>query len=232
MSHFFYGVYIKDPQISAALDLVRFLAEPDALRFSHITLRGPYQQELSSLQLEQVNDTVTGDWSVYLSGPGYFFSPKQNTVMLRVGLNGLQKIVKKPDYKDAVAHITLYDGGDRIFAQSLLEAIHRFDLYRRVPVTHLIKIGKKAPVARNFIEFYPEFRNAYYRYIGSNLLPDQVADIDATKRLSLITNTLEQNFSRHFDKLLPPPVMTLPENLDFGFPRINLKDVSSFKRMA
>ena len=55
MPHF-YGIYLRNEAIATVLDLIRFVGEPDAIRLSHITLRGPYKSKISQKTLSEDNE--------------------------------------------------------------------------------------------------------------------------------------------------------------------------------
>jgi hypothetical protein len=102
----FYGVYLASESISTILDLVRFFAEPDGIRFSHITLRGPYSVNLPRTFLEKINSDPKYEWLVELKEPEGFFLDRQSTVVISVDLLMLTDAFYKKDYRDGIPHIT------------------------------------------------------------------------------------------------------------------------------
>jgi hypothetical protein len=189
MTCYTYGVYLKDNHLAMGLDLIRFFMEPDAVRSSHITLRGPYQKSHSLGFAKQADLEQISDWSIALAEPDVFFSKKQNTVFIRVDLKQLKCLWKKPDYPDGIPHITLYDGADRETAKSLFEIVsrHRWDFM--ADVSQLRTIDQKwrleaIALARQFVDSYSYF-------LGSSLTqPSAVRDMELSERLLLVQKIL------------------------------------------
>jgi hypothetical protein len=71
----FYGVQIADRQLSALFELLRFVVEPDAVRRAHITVRGPYQDEIDISRFAAMR---LGP--IRIGGVGNFFPDGQSTV--------------------------------------------------------------------------------------------------------------------------------------------------------
>ena len=189
MSHF-YGVYLQNSTLSTAIDLIRFLGEPDSVRFSHITLRGPYQQKLRRMRLREINNNPSFDWCVRLLRPGNFFSNWQFTVMLRVDLMSLRPLFYKPDFPNGVPHLTLYDGKDRDFAADLYNLVCRYDWEQEVSVTRLRQIERKHKVDEVFLSFYLAFNDLFREIVGDPTEIAHMKDVSSTRRLDLINKVL------------------------------------------
>ena len=70
----FYGVYLEDLRLSACLDLIRLLGEPEYYRRCHLTIRGPYERHLPDTDIERFNRTLTEAYhSVRIESAGSFF---------------------------------------------------------------------------------------------------------------------------------------------------------------
>jgi len=61
----FYGLYVDNERLAAALDVVRFFSEPNFFRRAHITVRGPYPDDLSddAERLFRIKDTTFNSWN-------------------------------------------------------------------------------------------------------------------------------------------------------------------------
>jgi hypothetical protein len=117
-TRYFYVVYCADPAQQFCLDVIRFLADPAAKGFAHITVRGPYLSQ-PSMKLPLL---ATEGEEVQVTGLGDFFSTGQNTVYLKCTSPALLQRWYKPDY-GYQPHITLYDGSDLLFAQQLRDVL-------------------------------------------------------------------------------------------------------------
>ena len=135
----FYGLYLSDERLEAALELIRFVGEPDYLRRPHMTVRGPYERRQDAL-LEKL------DYSpklVFVRGIAAFFSEKQNTVLLECDLPDRDRVWRKPDFPEGKPHITLYDGRSRNLALTLRLSLKQCKWHFRTPVGSLSLIEKK-----------------------------------------------------------------------------------------
>lgn len=135
----FYGLYLNDERLEAALELVRFLGEPDYLRRPHITVRGPYERKQDAV-LERLKYAPS---SILILGVAAFFTDRQNTVLLDCDLPDKKRVWRKPDFPNGRPHITLYDGGSRNWALSFRAALKKCDWRFRAPVGELTLIEKK-----------------------------------------------------------------------------------------
>lgn len=187
---YFYGVYLKSTGLSTTLDLVRFLSEPESVRFSHITLRGPNQIKLSKTYLHRVREDKRYDWRILLVKPGQFLDNGQSTVFIDVNLGSLTPLLSKPDFPQAQPHLTLYDGEDRRFAEQLFDLLSEYDWNIRAEVTELKKIEKKQKVDEVFLSFYMAFEDTFRRTVGD---PEQISmmrNVSAEQRVQLIRKVL------------------------------------------
>src|SRR5690349_19434508 len=118
----FYVIYIKDKLLRTIIDGIRILANPLEKQKAHITVRGPYYQ---SYRLTEKNEIIKHT-KINIHGIATFFNEKQNTIYLKVknSSEALKNVWKKDFYKGAFnPHLTLYDGRDEQFAESLLKIL-------------------------------------------------------------------------------------------------------------
>lgn len=198
----FYGIHLKSSRLSTAFDIVRFISESDSIRFSHITMRGPYSKPLNKSALENLNKSYRRDWTVRLDGAGSFMTEHQNTVLVRVDLLQLKDLVYKPDYADGIPHITLYDGTDRVFAEKLISLLFKYDFHEYVEVNQLQRLSAKAPTGGNFSILYNEFHQKYVEYIGDSPDTKLLKQMSVQEKIAIIQRVLDDNFSRISDKLI------------------------------
>jgi hypothetical protein len=138
---FFYGLYVKDEELAASLDLIRFLAEPNFFRRAHITVRGPYEQRIAD-QIASISRGKT--YQIVFGGIGNFFEGKQNTVFLKCTVPGIEEVWSKPDFGEKITpHVTFYDGKERSFAYGILNELNNYRWDFSVESTALTEIEAK-----------------------------------------------------------------------------------------
>lgn len=213
----FYGIYLRDNNLTAALNLIRYLGQPDYIRFSHITLRGPYATKLNKNWLARRKNYRTYKWEVRLEGPGEFSNTNQNTVLIAVDLLDLRDLFYKRDFRDGLPHLTLYDGDDPLFAKSLLQMLNRYDFHNNVPVTEMMSLHKKVPATETFEALGLIFKNAYIKYMGENIGLEEVRFLSSDFRLNMIEGILDDNFDRWSDNLRKQKTLECDQNLSFDF---------------
>jgi hypothetical protein len=192
MTRRFYGVYLKSEAISTVLDLVRFLGEPNAIRLSHITLRGPYASKMRATALTKFNNDPRYDWSIEMIEPITFLSPKQSTVAISVDLLSLNGLLRKPDFPDGVPHITLYDGRDRAFAEALFELLRQYDWQRLMRVGKLREVARGDKLDQVLVPLFKNFDWLFRKLVGPSELVGVMHTIRPSERLTLIGELLEQ----------------------------------------
>jgi hypothetical protein len=162
----FYGVYIKEIQASGALDLLRFICEPNYVRRSHITVRGPYKTRRES-DIESFNSKEAISSFAIVDSLGSFFDGSQNTVLLKCRIDGVEKIWNKPDYPDSFPHLTIYDGSSREFAISLRYTLKQFKWKLKFKIGELELIEKKFdPIEK--LGTHADNISLVYRYLFTN----------------------------------------------------------------
>lgn len=111
------------------IDAIRYISSPTEKKSAHITVRGPYKEQIKRSRLEKLNCDLKGNL-VHITSPGNFFNNEgQNTVFFNCTGTHLEAVWKKKDY-GYHPHITLYDGNDKNFAQQLYDVLgnYQFDL--------------------------------------------------------------------------------------------------------
>lgn len=183
----FYGVYLNNTAISTVLDIIRFLGEPDAIRFSHITLRGPYADSgLAKARLQEINDRYQRGQRVTMIEPANFFSERQFTVVVAVDLQDLKDLFYKPDFPDGIPHLTLYDGNSRGFAEAVFAIARKYVWGFSTGVGPLRAIESKRHLDREFLPFFTSFCSLFQKLIGDPATINAVRSFSADHRLDLI----------------------------------------------
>lgn len=188
----FYGVSLRNSNIATVLDLLRFLGEPDSIRFSHITLRGPYKRPLPRSYIRRINDDPRYHWSVELTGPIKFFSNLQSTVSIGVNLHSLTDLLYKPDFPNGSPHITLYDGKNRAFAEDIFDLLKDYRWHLWLDVSRLHSLERRTKVDSALIGVFDQF----CRYLDALVIDPKnahiVRDYSEARRLELMRGVLER----------------------------------------
>lgn len=147
-------------RLAAAFDLIRFLAEPDSFRRTHITVRGPYSRQLSDNEERRIHSHFTPD-KRYLEavGIGSFFFGRQNTVVLHCDIPGIRDIWNKPDFREGKPHLTLYDGKSREFALVIRNILRETVPHFNTKVSELVLLEKKRDPS--------EYNDAYFSDVNA-----------------------------------------------------------------
>jgi 2'-5' RNA ligase len=192
---FFYGLYVKNEELAASLDLIRFLAEPKFFRRAHITVRGPYTQRIAD-QIASISRGKT--YQIVFGGIGNFFEGKQNTVFLKCEVPGIEEVWSKPDFGNKITpHVTFYDGTERTFAYGILNELNSYRWDFSVESTVLMEIEAKT----NPSVYLDEFRlhqKVHDQILGRHLDYREIQTLSWRRRLpyiSEVANFVGRNFS-------------------------------------
>jgi len=188
----YYVVYFKDKTIKTLVDGIRLFADPYQKHEAHLTVRGPYVNIQRRL-LEDWNKSLEVS-KMRIKGAGTFFSASQNTVFLKCDAYDLKKnnVWFKKDFKDEFnPHITLYNGGDREFALSLLEILNSYDFDFSIESNELkelrspiLKRGAYNVFEEPFVSFYLDQK--YLDQLLNGEMAHSVKDISLNLRLHYI----------------------------------------------
>lgn len=120
----YYVVYIKGEVVADCLNAILCLIKPEVKHPAHITVRGPYAQEVTmepfNIQARQI--------PIILDGIGRFTNPEQHVVFLACNAPQLKNIWWKPDYS-FVPHLTLYNGTSQKEADEIFSIANQY-IYR------------------------------------------------------------------------------------------------------
>lgn len=166
----FYGVYPRDRGVRAFLTLLRYVAEPTAIRSAHITIKGPLKRIIGPEEMRAVHNTQPR-W-VSLKQPITLFDGGQNTVGLEVELGDLRAHWEKPDFPSGVAHLTMYDGKDRNEARGVYNVLLNYHWDGRIQVSELRRLeAKLVPSKRELLADMSEIYGIYERVGNRSLVP-------------------------------------------------------------
>ncbi len=179
----FYGLYVADTKLAAALDLIRFLGEPNFVRRAHITVRGPYPEKLS-VEIERA--WKGKHYEIFFCGVGSFFSISQNTVFIKCDIPGIEAIWSKPDYGTEITpHLTLYDGKKSGFGYDLLDILKSNKWNFVANTTELTVIQAKAKPA--LLEDFSVHQSLHEEILGRRIDYKAIRFASAKQRLVYIS---------------------------------------------
>jgi hypothetical protein len=194
----FYGVYLDDIRLSACLDLIRLLGEPDYYRRCHITVRGPYERRLSQQDLFRFNDTLRDVLhSLTILGVGSFFFGQQNTVILEAEIVGLKDIWHKPSYQDGKPHLTLFDGKSKQMGLAIRATAKKYNWNITTKISDLQIIEKKTDVLTFLDTYYGNVWDVGRKLFGENFSMLEVYVLSPLDRIARI-DVVCQHVQRHF----------------------------------
>ena len=176
----FYVVYLDNAQMQAALDTIRFIANPAEKTRAHITVRGPYTRpvDIAALGRELSGTEVMAD------GIDSFLREDQNTVFIRCRSEPLREVWQKKDF-GFNPHITIYDGPSREFALKLLERLSI------LPNRFYFVVGQMTRLVTHKGQLTTSLREAFddgltRRLLGRPLGISEIQRMPADRRVALI----------------------------------------------
>lgn len=178
------------PEIEHFLEGIRIISDPFIKSYLHLTVRGPYTSKLpKESKIYEWNNQLR-DIPVKVIGVGVFSSSTQNTVFLNCEPNEyLRSIWRKPDFKEVIPHITMYDGRNDYYASKLLSIMSKsqfeFDLK--------IQEVRSYQSVRQLTIFDPtsSVNKGYFKKInqdlGLDITYDKVLQMNDDEKLQLIS---------------------------------------------
>ena len=136
MPRIIYVLYIEQQPFADCLNAMRMLAEKAPRDATHVTVCGPFTEELPKDHIADLNRRIRGQ-SMIISGVNTFWSAHQNTVYLEVEGDSLYKIGRRTDFPDYIPHITIYNGNKRKWACKILCALKEYPFSFRVTMGSL-----------------------------------------------------------------------------------------------
>ncbi len=127
-----YILYLEDTPAANLLTVLQRLCSPRSGSLPHITVRYPVDK-LSGNDLSRYNEAAVNN--LVLDSVGQFVQntkPVRRVIYLRVLSDDLEPLAYKPDFPDSVFHITLYEGTDSEFANSLMQTLSEFPWSRKI----------------------------------------------------------------------------------------------------
>lgn len=194
----FYVVYAKEEKLDSCLNAIRLLCDPEQRNPAHLTIRGPYSKRAKSRDLEKWNKELQSNL-VFVKGGGTFFNESQNTVFLLCEASSINQVWYKPDYRDGIPHITLYDGKSREFAEKLSKVLEKYEPQINFKVTKLEPLRTRQGSITSKIFNEPEFVKDV---LEEDIDFSAIQNLTVEKRLQLIEKLFAKLFLPQSEKLL------------------------------
>ena len=188
MPKYFVFLMIEDSLLRKYLDLAIFALNPDEQWFAHVTVAGPFRRKIELPRALEFHQQVS------ILGIGRFDNGARQTIYLNVNSIDLPLHMNKPDFKDAVPHLTLYNGPDRELADALEAELSEKRLFGRFYTTSF-----------RLVESRPQrgFDLAYS--IDTSLLPrtagyvaDDFRTLSQSERIAIAVDALDVGLTRRF----------------------------------
>jgi hypothetical protein len=129
MAKYFVFMLIEDSLLRKYLDLAIYALNPDEQWNAHVTVAGPFSRKIELPRALEFHQQVS------ILGPGRFNNGPRHTVFLNVNAHDLGLHMDKPDFADAVPHLTLYNGRDKALADWLFFELSKRRLFGRFYTT-------------------------------------------------------------------------------------------------
>ena len=199
----FYVVYFSEQRLQAALDAMRFIANPREKTPAHITVRGPYAQFYNLYKQQR---KIFGT-EVFANGVNTFFHENQNTVFIQCQSEQLREVWMKRDFKFN-PHITLYDGSSRQFATALLDKLEETVIQFKFFVDEMQPLESFRGQSSSWLRdsFDEEFAK---KVIGRPIKASEVDEMSDETRIALI-----ERFARSLSNYSMVPQRTTDTNRD------------------
>lgn len=191
MAKYFVFLFVEDARLRQYLDLAIYALNPREKWPAHVTVAGPFARKIEApraLEFEQ---------EVSILGRGRFENGVHHTVYLHVGSPALAAHIQKPDYKNAIPHLSLYNGRDAIIAEELYSALGE---YRPFGVFRTRRLA--------VVESKQQFSFDFPMHIQLGLLDstrdmslEQMKHLDTHSRVRIAIESLRAGLRRPFDLL-------------------------------
>lgn len=188
MAKYFVFMMIEDTLLRKYLDLAIFALNPDEQWFAHVTVAGPFERKIDLPRSRVFRDQIS------ILGAGRFDNGAKQTVFLHVNSYNLGYHMDKPDFADAVPHITLYNGSDRLLADWLYLELAKKRLFARFYTTEF-----------RVVESRPQKRFDLAYSIDTSLLPqtkgltvDQFRSLPLSERVQIALDALDVGLTQRF----------------------------------
>jgi hypothetical protein len=188
MAKYFVFLMIEDTLLRKYLDLAIFALNPAEQWYAHVTVAGPFSRKI------ELPRALSFQQQVSILGAGRFDNGLRQTVYLNVNSLDLPVHMHKPDFKDAIPHLTLYNGPDKSLADALENQLRGMRLFGRFYTTsfRLVESSRQ----RGFDLAYSLDTTLLSR--TSNLVADDFKSLSQAERIAIAADALEAGLTRRF----------------------------------
>jgi len=202
----FYGTRILDPRLSAALDLIRYLAQPDYFRRTHVTVRGPYSRRMSQSFEDSLKIRFSEEQrSLRVVRVGTFFQSTQNTVILVCKIPGIESVWAKPDFgsEEITPHLTLYDGKSREFAYMLRRTAGNYNMKFATKISSIEVLESKRNPAEYLDTYFEDasrlYAGLFVRSVDFREIPS-MHEFDRIHRIGRLCALIEKEYTKTIER--------------------------------
>jgi hypothetical protein len=188
MAKYFVFLMIEDSLLRKYLDLAIFALNPDEQWYAHVTVAGPFSRKIELPRVLDFHQQIS------IFGAGRFDNGPRQTVYLHVDSIDLPLHMYKPDFKDAVPHITLYNGTDGELADQLYDEL-----------SHQRLFGHFYTTSFRLVESRPQKRFDLALSLDTSLLPrtagmlaDDFRSLGRSDRIAIAVDALEAGLTHRF----------------------------------
>jgi hypothetical protein len=194
MPKYFVFLMIEDSLLRKYLDIAIFALNPDEQWFAHVTVAGPFSRKIELPRALEFHQQVS------ILGPGRFDNGARQTVYLNVDSIDLPIHMYKPDFKDAVPHLTIYNGADRALADELYGQLCDMRLFAHFYTTSF-RLVESRPQKR-FDLAYSLDTSLLARTSG--FVADDFRSLPRSERVAIAVDALEAGLTQRFyDRVAP-----------------------------
>jgi hypothetical protein len=221
----YFGVInINDKNAQTFIDGIRLLCASRVKHKAHITLQGP-KNDKNEIKFGSIR---RNEQIVYVNGVGNFFSEGQNTVYLKCDLdnNGqIKSMLDKPDFGNENPHITLYDGDNRNFAESLYNLtqtpIYKDKIRFQIIVSennYNVKQESDLGIissSKEYLTFDSTFYNHLSYYLGGTTINENIIEnLSEKQRLEYVKHLLSLFANWQNNKVIANPCIKVINELN------------------
>lgn len=189
MPKFFLFLYLQEPLLRDYLNLAIYLLNPRERWPAHVTIAGPFSRT------SDIPRSLRFVEQLSILGRGRFENGSRQTIYLRVGSRDIASHIEKPDYPNAIPHLTLYTGDDKELADLLYNELGKIRLFGVFYSTHF-----------QVVESGQQYNLDFKLQVRPELLPsteakslDQLRLLDKSARVKMAVEAVQIGFASSLD---------------------------------
>lgn len=137
-------MYVEDLLVGQYMNHAIFVLNPQEKWPAHVTLAGPFSSKTN------IPRRLSFIQKVSVLGRGRFLNGNRHTIYLNVGAPELSSRMHKPDFADAVPHLTLYNGTDADLANLLFDKLGKARIFGSFVANNLQVVESNSQFSADF----------------------------------------------------------------------------------